>query len=338
MQLAEFLSLHAAALTTRIVAQFTPRYTPTAAAREHLTIAGWKRPLFAAQLDAVAAAICGLRTMSTLGLAAEPGFGKTCTTLAIARALGCRRPLVLCPPHLVEEWREEANRCLDECPSYILERIQDVETALAASRRSSAPMHLFLLSHSRAKLRYGWRAAVNIRRWKIDGMLVTQLRCPSCGAEILAHDGAALGWPDLERAQRYCNECHQALWQPLIASRRLMPLAIYIKRKHRGVFDLLIGDEIHEYKAQNTAQALAFHALMQACPRTIGLTGTLSSGKASDFFPLLYRLSPEIRARYRHDDVLAFVRDYGILERVIYQDDAYATTGRHRGRRSRLHP
>jgi hypothetical protein len=60
---------------------------------------------------------------------------------------------------------------------------------------------------------------------------------------------------------------------------------------------------------------------MQACPRTIGLTGTLSSGKASDFFPLLYRLSPEIRARYRHDDVLAFVRDYGILERVIYQDD-----------------
>ena len=152
--------------------------------------------------------------------------------------------------------------------------------------------------------------------------LVTQLRCPSCGAEILADDGAALDWPDLERVQRHCSACRNALWQPLIASRRLMPLAIYIKRKHRGVFDLLIGDEIHEYKAQNTAQALAFHALMQACPRTIGLTGTLSSGKASDFFPLLYRLSPEIRARYRHDEVLAFVRDYGILERVIYQDDS----------------
>src|SRR5215210_1424332 len=98
MQLAEFLSLHATALTTRILAQFTPRYTPTAAARQQLAIAGWKRPLFAAQLDTVAAATCGLRTMPTLGLAAEPGFGKTCTTLAIARSLGCRRLLVLCPP------------------------------------------------------------------------------------------------------------------------------------------------------------------------------------------------------------------------------------------------
>ena len=92
MQLAEFLSQHATALTTRILTQFTPRYTPTTTAREQLTIPGWKRPLFAAQLDAVAAAMCGLRTMSTLGLAAEPGFGKTCTTLAIACALGCRRP------------------------------------------------------------------------------------------------------------------------------------------------------------------------------------------------------------------------------------------------------
>jgi hypothetical protein len=44
MQLAEFLSLHATALTTRILAQFTPRYTPTAAARQQLAIAGWKRP------------------------------------------------------------------------------------------------------------------------------------------------------------------------------------------------------------------------------------------------------------------------------------------------------
>jgi SNF2-related domain len=320
MQLAEFLTRHATALTTRILAQFTPRYTPTATDRAHWTLPGWKRTLFAAQLDTVAAATRALRTMSTVGLAAEPGFGKTCTTLAIARSLGCRRPLVLCPPHLVEEWREEASRCLDECPTYILESIGDVETAVAASRRGSAPMHLFILSHSRAKLRYGWQPAVQQRRWKVEGRLVTQLRCPACGAELLADDGAALAWADLQRAQRHCGTCQSALWQPITTSRRLMPLAIYIKRKQRGVFDLLIGDELHEYKSHTTAQALAFHALMQACPRTIGLTGTLSSGKASDFFPLLYRLSPDIRARYHHDEVLAFVRDFGILERVTYPD------------------
>jgi superfamily II DNA or RNA helicase len=324
MQLTEFLTTHAPALTARILAQFAPLYTPTVDRRRTLAIPGLKRPLFDAQADTVAALACAFRTYTSLGMAAEPGFGKTCTTLALARVLGCRRMLVLCPPHLVEEWREEAARCLDNCPAYILETITDVETALAASRRSTAPLHLFILSHSRAKLRYGWRPAVQSRRWKIEGQLVTQFLCPSCGQEILDDQGAALALSDLERAQRQCGRCRGALWQPIITSRRIVPLAVYIKRKHRGVFDLLIGDELHEYKSQTTAQALAFHALMRACPRTLGLTGTLSSGKASDVFPLLYRLSPEIRARYSHDQVLAFVRDYGILERVTYHDDTSA--------------
>ena len=38
-------------------------------------------------------------------------------------------------------------------------------------------------------------------------------------------------------------------------------------------------------------------------------------------FPLLYRLAPEIRAQYQHNDTLAFVREYGILEQVTYHDD-----------------
>jgi hypothetical protein len=41
--------------------------------------------------------------------------------------------------------------------------LRDVETALAASRRTNAPLQLFLLSHSRAKLRYGWAPAVSLR-------------------------------------------------------------------------------------------------------------------------------------------------------------------------------
>jgi len=324
MQLAEFLTTHAPALTARILEQFAPLYTPTGEARGALRIPQLKRPLFDAQIDTVAAVACAFRRYTTLGIAAEPGFGKTCTTLALARYMGCRRILVLCPPHLVEEWREEAERCLQNCPAYILETITDVEKALAASRRSTAPLHVFILSHSRAKLRYGWRPAVQARRWKIAGELVTQLRCPSCGQDILDDQGAALALPDLEKAQRQCHHCRGALWQPINTSRRLIPLAVYIKRKHRGEFDLLVGDELHEYKSQTTAQALAFHTLMRACPRTLGLTGTLSSGKASDFFPLLYRLSPEIRARYSHDQALAFVRDYGILERVTYHDDTAA--------------
>jgi superfamily II DNA or RNA helicase len=320
-RLTEFLATYAPALTSQIVSQFAPLHTPTTVSRETLIIPGLKRPLFTAQQDTVAALVAAFRHHRALGLAGEPGFGKTFTTLALARALGCRRVLILCPPHLVEEWREEADRSLAHCPSYIMEHVAEVEAAIAASRRTTAPLQLFILSHSRAKLRYGWEPAVMQRPWRVDGQRVVQLRCPSCGQELLDDQGAALAFVDLEKAQHQCSHCHSALWQPIATSRRLFPLAVYIRRKCPGVFDLLVADEAHELKAQSSAQALAFHKLMRACPRTLALTGTLSSGKASDFFPLLYRLAPEIRAQYQHDDTLAFVRDYGILEQVTYHDD-----------------
>lgn len=320
-RLTDFLTAYAPALTAQIVTQFAPLYTPTAETRGALVVPGLKRSLFAAQQDTVAALVAAFRQHRTLGLAGEPGFGKTFTTLAVARALSCRRALVLCPPHLVEEWREEADRSLEHCPSYIMECIGDVDTALAASRRTDTPLQLFILSHSRAKLRYGWEPAVFQRRWKVEGQRVVQLRCPACGHELLDEQGAALALEDLAHAQRQCAHCQGALWQPIATSRRLFPLAVYIRRKYPGVFDLLVADEAHELKAQSSAQALAFHKLMRACPRILALTGTLSSGKASDFFPLLYRLAPEIRAQYQHNDTLAFVRDYGILEQVTYHDD-----------------
>jgi len=320
-RLAEFLTAYAPTLTSQIVTHFAPVHTPTAASRDALVIPGLKRALFTAQHDTVAALVAAFRHERTLGLAGEPGFGKTFTTLALSRALGCRRVVVVCPPHLVEEWREEAERSLEDCPCYIMEHIGDVETAMAASRRTTAPLQLFILSHSRAKLRYGWAPAVWQRPWRVDGQRVVQLRCPSCGQELLDEQGAALAFIDLQKAQRQCPQCHGALWQPIATSRRLFPLAVYIRRKCPGVFDLLVADEAHEFKAQSSAQALAFHKLMRACPRTLALTGTLSSGKASDFFPLLYRLAPEIRAQYQHTDTLAFVRDYGMLEQVTYHDD-----------------
>src|SRR5215813_10658961 len=130
-RLTEFLTAYAPALTAQIVTQFAPLYTPTTATRESFVVPGLKRPLFAAQQDTVAALVAAFRHHRTLGLAGEPGFGKTFTTLAVARALGCQRTMVLCPPHLVEEWREEAERSLAHCPSYIMECIEDIETAVA---------------------------------------------------------------------------------------------------------------------------------------------------------------------------------------------------------------
>ena len=321
MQLSDFLTAYAPALTNEILRQFAPLYTPTVNARAALDIPDCKRRLFAAQQDTVMAVAAAFRQHRAVGIAGEPGFGKTFTTLALARFMGCRRVLVLCPPHLVEEWREEVERCLAHCPAYIIETITDLEKALVVSQRTSAPMQVWILAHSRAKLRYAWEPAVWRKPWRVEGQRVEQLRCPHCGQELLDDAGAALGLSDFRTAQQHCPQCQSALWQPIRTSRRLMPLASYIKHKHPGVFDLLVADECHEYKAASSAQALAFHKLMRACRRTLALTGTLSSGKASDVFPLLYRLSPEVRARYSHDETVAFVRDYGILEQVTYHDE-----------------
>ena len=67
----------------------------------------------------------------------------------------------------------------------------------------------------------------------------------------------------------------------------------------RGFFDLLIGDEIHEYKGRGSAQGIAAGVLADACGKSLTLTGTLSGGYASTLFHLLYRFSPGDTHRVR---------------------------------------
>ena len=102
------------------------------------------------------------------------------------------------------------------------------------------------------------------------------------------------------------------------------PLAGYIKHRARGRLDLLIVDEVHQYKGIDSDQGYAMHHLAQAAQKVVGLTGTVYGGKASSIFHLLYRLSPEMtgaytdgqatgRRRIRHRD---WVSAYGILQRI----------------------
>ncbi|NLF65041.1 MAG: hypothetical protein GX579_10635, partial [Chloroflexi bacterium] len=103
-----------------------------------------------------------------------------------------------------------------------------------------------------------------------------------------------------------------------------VPLAGYIKRRARGQLDLVIVDEVHQYKGIDSDQGYAMHHLAQAAEKVVGLTGTVYGGKASSIFHLLYRLSPEMtgaytdnqasgRRRIRHRD---WVSAYGILQRI----------------------
>ena len=60
----------------------------------------------------------------------------------------------------------------------------------------------------------------------------------------------------------------------------------------RGFFDLLVGDEVHEFKARGSAQGIAAGVLADACGKSLSLTGTLLGGYASTIFHLLYRCAP----------------------------------------------
>jgi len=102
------------------------------------------------------------------------------------------------------------------------------------------------------------------------------------------------------------------------------PLAACVKRQARGRLDLLIVDEVHQYKGVDSDQGYAMHHLAQAAAKVVALTGTIYGGKASSLFHLLFRLAPEMRQAYVDPEATGrarlrsreWVSAYGILQRV----------------------
>ncbi len=89
----------------------------------------------------------------------------------------------------------------------------------------------------------------------------------------------------------------------------------------RGRFDLLVGDEVHEYKARGSDQGIAAGALADACGKSLSLSGTLMGGYSSTLFHLLYRFSPEIRSEFGRSEEGRWVQRYGFQEPTVGRDD-----------------
>lgn len=69
-----------------------------------------------------------------------------------------------------------------------------------------------------------------------------------------------------------------------------------------GKIDLLLADEVHQFKAADSDQGYAFYDLVVASRKVLAMTGTIFGGKASSLFHLLYRTSPEVRRAYTDPD------------------------------------
>lgn len=100
-----------------------------------------------------------------------------------------------------------------------------------------------------------------------------------------------------------------------MGKRKFAP-ADYIKKYLKGYFDFCLLDEVHKYEGAGTAQAVAAHSLIKASKYTLGMTGTITNGKADSFFHLFFMLDPGrmLRKGYTYDDIDEFCKYYGAVE------------------------
>ena len=270
---------------------------------------------------------------------------------------GFKRILVICPPHLTRKWKREVEQTVPDARAAIVASITDLERLRLsvdglsddlsddeAGEAGKAGGPLFaVMSRERAKLSYRWKAAV-IHRWATSrGRLVRDEEtgepfrvpcCPDCTAQIVDKDGVPLTDEDLNRRKHTCAGCGFPLWQADRSGPARYPLADYVKHRMRGFFDLLVGDEVHEYKGRGSAQGIAAGVLADACGKSLSLSGTLMGGYSSTLFHLLYRFSPEIRTDFGRSDEHRWIQRYGFEEHSIGKpDDDSVEDGRFSRRR-----
>ena len=265
----------------------------------------------------------------------------TLLAAAAAHMAGFRRILVVGPPHLMRKWKREVEQTVPNARAAIVKSISDLE----ALRTSHGPGPLFVvMSRERAKLSYRWKPAT-VERWAAPagrllrdeetGEPIRVACCPDCYSPIVDGEGVPLTDAQLSRRRHRCTRCGGALWHADAAGPRRYPLSDYVKHRMRGFFDLLIADEVHEFKGRGSAQGIAAGILADACGRSLTLTGTLLGGYASTLFHLLYRFSPEIRTEFGRSEEGRWISRYGFLEETVRRGDdgGYDEDGRSSRRR-----
>ncbi|MDE2752679.1 MAG: DEAD/DEAH box helicase family protein, partial [Gemmatimonadota bacterium] len=324
MDLSEFIDAYRDAIAQRVVESYPPRYRPSEQGRP---VPRLLRAPLGAQADAIRGAALSLEAQRGTTVVGEMGTGKTFIAASAAHMAGFQRVLVLCPPHLTRKWKREVEETVPGARAVIVASITDLERL----RTMTGPGPLFaIMSRERAKLSYRWQPAV-VERWATTGGRLVRDEetgepfrvpcCPDCHEQIVDKDGVPLLRRDLARRKRSCGECGAPLWQADHTGPKRYPLSDYVKHRLKGFFELLIGDEVHEFKARGSAQGIAAGVLADACGKSLSLSGTLMGGYSSTLFHLLYRFSPEIRTEFGRSEENRWIERYGFVEHTIGKDD-----------------
>ena len=256
MNLGQFIDTFKEAIAQRVVESFPPLYRPSENGGKMPRLL--RKPL-GAQADAIRGAALSLEAHRGTTVVGEMGTGKTFIAAAAAHMAGFRRILVLCPPHLVPKWKREVEMTVPGARAVIVKSITDLERLRISV--GSGPLFA-VMSREKAKLSYRWMPAV-IQRWATSrGRLLRDEEtgepfrvpcCPDCTAQVVDKDGVPLTDADLNRRKHTCAGCGGPLWQADKSGPARYPLADYVKHRMKGFFDLLVGDEVHEYKGRGSA-------------------------------------------------------------------------------------
>ena len=338
MDLVNFIDTFRDAIAQRVVASFPPLYRPSEDTRPLPTLL--RRPL-GGQEDAIRGAALSLESQRGSIVVGEMGSGKTFIGISAAHMAGFKRVLVLVPPHLTRKWQREVMDTVPNARAAIVTSITDLERL----RLSTGDGPLFaILSRERAKLSYRWKPAV-LERWAVaEGRLMREEEtgdpfkvpcCPQCFGQVVDGDGVPVTLDVLARKRHRCPDCRGPLWQADGSGPRRYPLSDYVKNRMKGWFDLLLGDEVHEYKSRGSAQGIAAGVLADSCSKSLTLSGTLTGGYASTLFHLLYRFTPQIRIEFGRNEEHRWIARYGFLEETIHRpkDDDSLEDGRYSRRR-----
>ena len=333
MDISEFIQTYKDAIAEKVTEAYAPRYQPGQPGQDKPLPALVRKPM-GAQEHAVRGTALSLEVNPGTIIVGEMGTGKTYIGAAAAHMAGFRNILVLVPPHLVNKWKREIEMTVPGARAAIIRTITDLKK-LSIPAPTAGP-RFTIISRETAKLSYRWQAAYVTR------LLVTNKGgysincCPGCFRQILDKEGLPVSTKEIERKKTQCRECGGALWQPkqeghlsecacrkcrgtgespIKYRNRKYALADYIKKRMKNFFDLLICDEVHEYKARGSAQGIAGGNLAQACGKVLTLTGTLAGGYSSTLFYLLYRFTPEIRNDFKHHEQGRWIDRYGFRQR-----------------------
>jgi SNF2 family DNA or RNA helicase len=320
----EFIEKHGKALGEKVEKELTPLYNPmdTDPAVEMAALLRNPFPVQEQVIKGLAKALYheGRKKLFVCG---EMGTGKTFIGLGvIAMAARPMRSLVVCPGHLVEKWAREAKSTIPGVRVVDL-AVKDVITVLDKLRNEKVPLkthEVWIISKERAKLGYSWGPVylMNSR----SGYPV----CPDCGEIPKDGEDEVLSISTLNKKRCTC-QCGSPLWQALPRPRRYPP-AEFIKKYLKDAFDLVILDEVHDYKAGDSLQGHTMGQLAVSAPYFLGLTGTLNGGYADNLFYLLYRLQPESLMDFGYGGAEKWQRAYGVIEEIKKLDDEDHAYGR----------